>query len=124
MLLQIMPVLLLVLKAGLWIFGSVFLLNGLSELFIDVVRMGRELWRRVVVFGYRKATPLSEADLLARPEQAVAVMIPCWDESAVIRRMLENSLKVLHDVSNSVRGLPPGHGRCLVGRGCLAQVSY
>ncbi len=96
MLLQIMPVLLLVLKAGLWIFGSVFLLNGLSELFIDVVRMGRELWRRVVVFGYRKAKPLSEADLLARPEQAVAVMIPCWDESAVIRRMLENSLKVLN----------------------------
>lgn len=96
MLLHVMPILLILLKAGLWLFGSVFFLNGLSELFLDVVRMSRELWRRVVVFGFRKATPLSEADLLARPEQAVAMMIPCWDESAVIRRMLENSLKVLN----------------------------
>ncbi|NCC24734.1 MAG: phage adsorption protein NrfB [Deltaproteobacteria bacterium] len=96
MLLEFMPVLLIVLKAGLWLFGLVFFLNGLSELFIDMVRMGRELWRRVFVFGLRGAKPLVEEDLLARPEQAIAVMIPCWDESAVIRRMLENTLKVLN----------------------------
>lgn len=96
MLLDIMPYLLIALKAGLWFFGLVFLLNGLSELFIDLIRIGQALWRRIVIFGVRKVKPLSEADLLARPEQAVAIMIPCWDESAVIRRMLENSLRVLN----------------------------
>lgn len=96
MLLEGMPVLLVLLKAGLWAFGLVFLINGLSELFIDLVRIGREIWRRVFVFRLRRAKPLSEADLMARPEQAVAVMIPCWDESGVIRRMLENTLKVLN----------------------------
>lgn len=96
MFLEGMPVLLVLLKAGLWAFGLVFVANGLSELFIDLVRIGREIWRRVFVFRLRGAKPLSEADLLARPEQAVAVMIPCWDESGVIRRMLENTLKELN----------------------------
>ncbi|WP_035272376.1 glycosyl transferase family protein [Desulfonatronum thiodismutans] len=93
---DILPVLLIFLKAGLWIFGLVFFLNGLSDLFIDLVRIGNEVWRRVFVFGFRRAKPLAEEDLTGRPEQFIAVMIPCWDESAVISRMLENSIKVLN----------------------------
>lgn len=96
MLLDLMPYLLILLKAGLWLFGLVFLANGASELFIDLVRIGREIWRRAFIFGFRRAKPLSEEDLLGRPEQAVAIMIPCWDESGVIRRMLENTIKVLN----------------------------
>ncbi|PTN37507.1 glycosyl transferase family protein [Desulfonatronum sp. SC1] len=96
MLFDFMPVLLILLKAGLWGFGLVFFLNGLSDLFIDLVRIGQEIWRRVFVFGFRRAKHLTEADLMSRPEQLVAVMIPCWDESAVISRMLENSIKVLN----------------------------
>ncbi len=96
MFLESMPFLLILLKIGLWIFGLVFLLNGASELFIDLVRIGREVWRRVFVFGFRQAKHLTEADLMVRPEQAVAIMVPCWDESAVIRRMVENTIKVLN----------------------------
>jgi adsorption protein B len=96
MLLIFMPYLLLTLKIGLWVFGVIFLLNGLNELFFDTVKALRELWRRFVVFGWRHRKPLTEYDLLSRPEQPIAVMIPCWDESAVIRRMLENSLQVLN----------------------------
>ncbi|WP_028571212.1 glycosyl transferase family protein [Desulfonatronum lacustre] len=96
MLLDFLPVLLIFLKAGLWVFGLVFFLNGLSDLFIDLVRIGIEVWRRVFIFGFRKSKHLTEADLTGRPEQFIAIMIPCWDESAVISRMLENSIKVLN----------------------------
>lgn len=96
MFLESMPIILIILKGCLWGFGLIFFLNGLSELFIDMVRIGREVWRKIFVFGFRRARPLTEADLLAPPEQAVAIMIPCWDESSVIRRMLENTLKVLN----------------------------
>jgi bacteriophage N4 adsorption protein B len=94
-LLEFMPWVLVALKIGLWAFSIVFLVNGLNELFIDLVKIYREIKRRVYIFGLKKNTPLTEDDLLKKSEQAVAVMIPCWDESAVIRRMLNNTLQVL-----------------------------
>ncbi|GAU09750.1 glycosyl transferase family protein [Desulfoplanes formicivorans] len=72
----------------------VFVLSGLDELFVDLCYLGRELYRKL--FITRKYSRLTEEQLLAKPEQAVAIMIPCWDESAVIRRMLENTLKSLN----------------------------
>jgi len=93
---EAMPYVIVALKIGLWVFGIVFVLNGANEVFFDVVKLWRDIWRRVVIFRLRKAKPLMEEDLLAKPEQPVAVMIPCWDESSVIRRMLDNSLQVLN----------------------------
>ena len=78
--LQIIPYLLLGLKIGLWLFGVVFLINGLNELFFDLVKLVRDFWRKLIVFGYRGYKPLCEEDLLGKPEQAVAIMVPCWDE--------------------------------------------
>ncbi|MGN6703234.1 MAG: glycosyl transferase family protein, partial [Burkholderiaceae bacterium] len=37
--------------------------------------------------------PLTEEALRRRPEQHIAVMLPAWDESEVIRPMLENALQ-------------------------------
>jgi adsorption protein B len=43
-----------------------------------------------------KYPALTEKALLDLPEKHVAVMIPAWDESAVIRPMLENTLKSIN----------------------------
>jgi adsorption protein B len=85
----------LVLAQGVLIAVSViFLLSGLDDLFIDVCFFGRRLFRRC--FVEPKYPKLSEEQLLARAEQAVAIMIPAWDESAVIRPMLLNTLRALN----------------------------
>ena len=73
---------------------SVFLISGLDDLFIDLCYVFRSLYR--AVFIKPRFQPLSERDLLDRPEQPIAVMLPAWDESAVIRPMLENAVRQLN----------------------------
>lgn len=74
--------------------SAVFLLSGLDDLFIDMCFGVRSLYRRLCVIP--KYRPLSEQDLLEFPEQPIAVMIPAWDESAVIRPMLQNAVGSLN----------------------------
>lgn len=71
----------------------IFLLSGLDDLFIDACYLLRALWRKVVVTP--RYSPLAEQQLLDKPEQPVAIMLPAWDESAVIRPMLMNTLRTL-----------------------------
>jgi bacteriophage N4 adsorption protein B len=71
----------------------IFFLSGADDLFIDLNFICRSLFRRFFVLPKHKR--LSIDDLRAVPEQPVAVMVPAWDESAVIRRMLENTLRIL-----------------------------
>jgi bacteriophage N4 adsorption protein B len=70
------------------------LLSGLDDLFIDTCYGLRSLYRRVFVLPRYRS--LSEQDLLVCPEQLIAVMIPAWDESAVIRPMLHNAVRTLN----------------------------
>jgi bacteriophage N4 adsorption protein B len=73
--------------------SAVFLVSGIDDLFIDICYVLRNLYRRLFVMPrYR---PLSEQDLLEFPEQPIAVMIPAWDESAVICPMLQNAVRTL-----------------------------
>lgn len=72
----------------------VFLVNGVDELLVDAVYLYRKAYR--LLFIYSRYPRLTEEQLLARPEQKIAIMIPCWDESAVIRRMLTNTIKVVN----------------------------
>jgi adsorption protein B len=74
--------------------GIIFVISGLDELFIDLNHELRRLYRALFIMPRHKA--LTEEQLLEKPEQAVALMIPCWDESAVIGRMLENTLKTVN----------------------------
>lgn len=94
MLIDIVPYVLLGLKILLIILAAIFIWSGLDELFFDVVYLTRKAWRTLIVM--RRYKPLSEAQLLAKPEQPIAITIPCWDESAVIRRMLENTLRTIN----------------------------
>jgi len=91
-----MPYLLVWLKIFLIVLGCVFLLSGIDELFIDIIFFVRKLYRWLVILTLRGISPLTEEQLLEKPEQPVAIMIPCWDESAVIRRMLDNTIRTLN----------------------------
>lgn len=74
--------------------GFSFLISGMDDLFIDIFFVIRSLYRRYFVLP--KSSPLTEKKLMEQPEQHIAVMIPAWDESAVIRPMLENTLKSIN----------------------------
>lgn len=68
-----------------------FILSGLDDLFVDAFYYGRRLYRRL--FVEKKYSRLTEDDLRKPAEQPIAVMIACWQEQAVIAKMLENTLR-------------------------------
>ncbi len=88
---DLIPYLWLVLKIVLIVVAVLFFISGLDDLFIDVYYGLRAIYRRLFILP--KYSPLTEAQLLEPTEQAIAVMIPAWQEGAVIRRMLENTVQ-------------------------------
>ena len=85
--------LLVSMKVLLIVVSVIFIISGLDDLFIDIYFMVRSLYRRFFVLPKYQA--LSEDDLRRVPEKPIAVFVPAWDESAVIRPMLENTIKTL-----------------------------
>jgi bacteriophage N4 adsorption protein B len=83
--------LLVLAKAVMMIVAVVFFVSGVDDMFIDLCYFARGAYRRF--FTVSKCPRLKEEDLLNKEEQPIAVMIPAWDESAVIRPMLENALR-------------------------------
>ncbi len=71
-----------------------FFISGLDDLLVDLGYLLRAFYRRIFVLP--KYQPLSVDQLLGHPEQPIAVMVPAWDESAVIREMLQNTLQALN----------------------------
>ncbi|HEV8131095.1 MAG TPA: glycosyl transferase family protein [Acidobacteriota bacterium] len=85
----------LVTAQGLLIAVSlVFLVSGIDDFFIDLYYLFHSLYRRFFIKSKHRA--LSQEDLAAPEEKPIAVMIPAWHESAVIRRMLQDNLKRLN----------------------------
>lgn len=72
-----------------------FLVSGIDDFFIDLCFVARNLYRRLFILP-RKYEPVTEEMLLQHPEQPIAVMLPAWDESAVIRPMLEAAVRNLN----------------------------
>ena len=70
-----------------------FFALGVDDLLVDICYAVRRLYRRL--FVERRYKSLSESDLLEKSEQPVAIMIPTWQESGVIRQMLENTLRTV-----------------------------
>jgi adsorption protein B len=93
MLSDIVALVVFVTQVLLALFGLVFFVSGLDDLFIDcsyvISRLRRRIERR------NSDCYLSEAELLRQPEQWIAIMVPAWDESDVIRPMLANTLKTI-----------------------------
>ncbi|ADJ29585.1 glycosyl transferase family protein [Nitrosococcus watsonii] len=72
----------------------IFFISGIDDLFIDLCYWTRAFYRRVFIIP--KIQPLTEDKLLNTPEKPIAVMIPAWDESSVIQKMLENTAQALN----------------------------
>ncbi len=63
-------------------------LCGLDDLFIDLVYFARSLWRRLTIY---RRFPRATAEGLRTPDPAaIAIIVPAWDEAAVIGAMLRN----------------------------------
>ncbi|MEG2804220.1 glycosyl transferase family protein [Stenotrophomonas sp.] len=71
------------------------LISSLDDLFIDIWYWVRESWRTLTVKKRREYKPLTQQDLLQRPEQPLAIMVPAWMEYDVIAQMVENMIDVL-----------------------------
>jgi len=71
----------------------VFLISGVDDLFVDLVYFIRSGCR--AIFRRHLIKPVTRDQLNAVPEKPIAMMIPAWDESGVIARMLINSCMTL-----------------------------
>ncbi len=91
---DIVPYILVAIKILLGFASVVFLVSGLDDLFIDICYGVRSCYRKLFVMS--KYKPLMEDKLLEPAEQLLAVMIPAWDESVIIRTMLTNTLNKLN----------------------------
>jgi adsorption protein B len=68
-------------------------ISGTDDLFIDIVFFSRTLWRRLTV--YTRHDRATAESLRRRDPGAIAIIIPAWDESAVIGAMLASTLQRL-----------------------------
>ncbi|WP_081897408.1 glycosyl transferase family protein [Massilia sp. BSC265] len=72
----------------------VILLSALDDIFIDAWYWVRTIYRRLAV-EKKNYRPLTSADLCAKGEQPLAIMVPAWLEYDVIAAMIENMVAVL-----------------------------
>jgi bacteriophage N4 adsorption protein B len=69
-----------------------FLLLGVSDVAVDLIWIGRTLWRRGTIYRrFRRAC----AETLPAPQRpgSLAVFVPAWDEAGVIGDMLRHALQ-------------------------------
>jgi adsorption protein B len=93
MLSDVVALIVFVTQILLALFGLVFFISGVDDLFIDCSYL---VWRfRERIKGRNRTAEFTEAALIGHPEQWVAIMVPAWDESSVIRPMLANTLRTI-----------------------------
>jgi adsorption protein B len=79
--------------AELALFAAIgFVIFAANDLLVDVIYFARRLWRALAVYS---RYPRAFASELAPPEQPgfIAVLVPAWDEAAVISSMLRATLR-------------------------------
>lgn len=65
-----------------------FASSGLDDLFIDGYYWIRYVWR---IYKTRHYKPLTYEKLTEKPQQYIAVLVPCWHEAGVISTMLKHN---------------------------------
>ena len=70
-----------------------FTIGGLNDFFIDLYYWFRQLYRQI--FKRKLIKPLTLDQLLAVDEKPVALILPAWQETGVIKRMLLNTLNTI-----------------------------
>ena len=79
--------------AELALFAGVgFLLFGLNDLIVDLIYFSRRMWRWATVYKRHRRTYASYYIFNKKPG-FMAILVPAWDESAVIAQMLTATLK-------------------------------
>lgn len=68
-----------------------FTIGGIDDLLVDLIWLGRSLWRRLTVFRRWPRMTMASLPPPKHPGR-IAVMIAAWDESAVIEAMLRATL--------------------------------
>src|SRR5687767_4647131 len=79
--------------AELALFAAIgFLVFAANDLLVDLIYFARRLWRAAAVYS---RYPRAFASQLARPERPgfIAILVPAWDEAAVISSMLRATLR-------------------------------
>ncbi|ANY15595.1 glycosyl transferase family protein [Bordetella pseudohinzii] len=76
------------------IVAVLIMLSSIDDLFIDLWYWTRELYRKLFIKPL--FSPLTEAQLLEKPEQPLAIMVPAWLEYDVIASMLETMVSTLN----------------------------
>ena len=74
--------------------GAGFLLFAVNDLIVDLIYLSRRLWRRLTVYTRHPRTYASYY-VFNSNLGFIAVLVPAWDESAVIASMLKATLKRL-----------------------------
>jgi adsorption protein B len=78
--------------AELALFAGVgFLLFGINDIFVDLIYFLRALWRRLTVYSRNPRFYASQFYFTHKPG-FIAMLVPAWDESAVIASMLRATL--------------------------------
>ena len=67
------------------------LIGGLDELAVDLLWLGRAIWRRLIVRQFFAPTTAATLAAPSAPGR-LAIFVPAWHEGAVIAQMLENAL--------------------------------
>jgi len=83
-----------IVRVLLWLVAIGITLNSLDDLGIDALYFLRRV-------GRRSAKPLSAEALRALPQRRIAIVVPAWQEEAVISEMLEHNLSTI-DYDNYV----------------------
>ena len=79
--------------AELALFAGVgFLLFGVNDLLVDFIYFARRGWRAMTVYSRYPRAFASELPVSKSPG-FMAILVPAWDESAVIASMLRATLK-------------------------------
>jgi adsorption protein B len=74
--------------------GAGFLLFGLNDLAVDLIYFARRMWRSATI--YRRFRPAYASYFVFNKDPGlIAILVPAWDESAVIASMLKATLKRL-----------------------------
>jgi adsorption protein B len=74
--------------------GAGFLLFGLNDVLVDLIYFGRRIWRAARVYSRYPRTFASYYVFNSNPG-FIAILVPAWDESAVIASMLNATLNRL-----------------------------
>jgi bacteriophage N4 adsorption protein B len=81
--------------AELALFAGVgFFIFAINDLAVDLIYFGRRLWRSLTVYSRHQRTYASYY-VFNKDPGFIAILIPAWDESAVIASMLKATLKRL-----------------------------